>query len=82
MRWHVQHNEYSLGMDWEDRVLPSIDNEVVKAVVVQYNAEPVMRLPHPCHPKTAAVACLTCCCLPPQSPAPASQLPQAQHKTP
>jgi hypothetical protein len=38
-------------MDWEERVLPSIDNEVVKAVVIQYNAEPVVRLPHPCHPK-------------------------------
>ena len=29
----------SLGTDWEERVLPSIGNEVVKAVVAQYNAE-------------------------------------------
>lgn len=29
----------TLGMDWEERVLPSIGNEVVKAVVAQYNAE-------------------------------------------
>lgn len=28
-----------LGPDWEERVLPSIGNEVVKAVVAQYNAE-------------------------------------------
>jgi regulator of protease activity HflC (stomatin/prohibitin superfamily) len=32
----------SLGMDWEERVLPSIGNEVVKAVVAQYNAEQLL----------------------------------------
>ncbi|KAF6256079.1 prohibitin [Scenedesmus sp. NREL 46B-D3] len=31
-----------LGMDWEERVLPSIGNEVVKAVVAQYNAEQLL----------------------------------------
>lgn len=29
----------NLGIDWEERVLPSIGNEVVKSVVAQYNAE-------------------------------------------
>lgn len=28
----------NLGLDWDERVLPSIGNEVVKAVVAQYNA--------------------------------------------
>lgn len=29
----------NLGLDWDERVLPSIGTEVVKAVVAQYNAE-------------------------------------------
>ena len=29
----------SLGLDYDERVLPSIGNEVLKAVVAQYNAE-------------------------------------------
>jgi regulator of protease activity HflC (stomatin/prohibitin superfamily) len=29
-------------MDWEERVLPSIGNEVVKSVVAQYNAEQLL----------------------------------------
>lgn len=32
----------NLGTDWEERVLPSIGNEVVKAVVAQYNAEQLL----------------------------------------
>lgn len=32
----------SLGLDWEERVLPSIGNEVVKATVAQYNAEQLL----------------------------------------
>lgn len=32
----------NLGVDWEDRVLPSIGNEVVKATVAQYNAEQLL----------------------------------------
>jgi hypothetical protein len=32
----------NLGVDWEERVLPSIGNEVVKAVVAQYNAEQLL----------------------------------------
>ena len=31
-----------LGVDWEERVLPSIGNEVVKATVAQYNAEQLL----------------------------------------
>jgi len=31
-----------LGTDWEERVLPSIGNEVVKSVVAQYNAEQLL----------------------------------------
>jgi prohibitin 1 len=31
-----------LGPDWEERVLPSIGNEVVKSVVAQYNAEQLL----------------------------------------
>ncbi len=30
------------GMDWDERVLPSIGNEVVKSVVAQYNAEQLL----------------------------------------
>jgi prohibitin 1 len=32
----------TLGLDWEERVLPSIGNEVVKATVAQYNAEQLL----------------------------------------
>jgi len=32
----------NLGIDWEERVLPSIGNEVVKATVAQYNAEQLL----------------------------------------
>lgn len=32
----------NLGPDWDERVLPSIGNEVVKAVVAQYNAEQLL----------------------------------------
>jgi len=29
----------NLGLDWDERVLPSIGTEIVKAIVAQYNAE-------------------------------------------
>ena len=32
----------NLGLDWEERVLPSIGNEVVKSIVAQYNAEQLL----------------------------------------
>lgn len=32
----------NLGTDWDERVLPSIGSEVVKAVVAQYNAESLL----------------------------------------
>ncbi|KDD76098.1 hypothetical protein H632_c357p0, partial [Helicosporidium sp. ATCC 50920] len=32
----------SLGLDWDERVLPSIGNEVLKAVVAQYQAEQLL----------------------------------------
>lgn len=35
---HLQN----LGTDWDERVLPSIGNEIVKAVVAQYNAEQLL----------------------------------------
>merc|ERR1712151_944902 len=31
-----------LGLDYDERVLPSITNEVLKAVVAQYNAEELL----------------------------------------
>lgn len=31
-----------LGLDWDERVLPSITNEVLKAIVAQYNAEQLL----------------------------------------
>eukprot|EP00184_Porphyridium_aerugineum_P003447 CAMPEP_0184706478 /NCGR_PEP_ID=MMETSP0313-20130426/36778_1 /TAXON_ID=2792 /ORGANISM="Porphyridium aerugineum, Strain SAG 1380-2" /LENGTH=280 /DNA_ID=CAMNT_0027168031 /DNA_START=82 /DNA_END=924 /DNA_ORIENTATION=+ len=31
-----------LGQDWDERVLPSIANEVLKAIVAQYNAEQLL----------------------------------------
>jgi prohibitin 1 len=36
------HDAQALGTDWEARVLPSVGNEVVKAVVAQYNAEQLL----------------------------------------
>lgn len=32
----------NLGLDWDEKVLPSIGTEVVKAVVAQYNAEQII----------------------------------------
>lgn len=32
----------NLGLDWDERVLPSIGNEVLKSVVAQYNAEQLL----------------------------------------
>lgn len=32
----------SLGTDWDERVLPSIGNEVLKSVVAQYQAEQLL----------------------------------------
>lgn len=32
----------NLGVDFDDRVLPSLGNEVLKAVVAQYNAEELL----------------------------------------
>jgi regulator of protease activity HflC (stomatin/prohibitin superfamily) len=32
----------NLGLDWDERVLPSIGSEVVKAIVAQYNAESLL----------------------------------------
>merc|ERR1740127_441238 len=34
----------SLGIDYDERVLPSIGNEVLKAVVAQYNAEQLITM--------------------------------------
>lgn len=31
-----------LGLDWDERILPSIANEVLKAIVAQYNAEQLL----------------------------------------
>lgn len=44
-------------MDWEERVLPSIGNEVVKAVVAQYNAEQLLTQ----REKVSSGACTTVC---------------------
>jgi len=38
----LSHIFKNLGLDWEDRVLPSIGNEVVKATVAQFNAEQLL----------------------------------------
>jgi regulator of protease activity HflC (stomatin/prohibitin superfamily) len=35
-------HKQNLGLDWDERVLPSIGNEVVKSVVAQYNAEQLL----------------------------------------
>jgi regulator of protease activity HflC (stomatin/prohibitin superfamily) len=32
----------NLGEDWDERVLPSIGNEVLKSVVAQYNADQLL----------------------------------------
>ncbi|KAK9819956.1 hypothetical protein WJX72_004397 [[Myrmecia] bisecta] len=32
----------NLGLDWDERVLPSIGNEIIKAVAAQYNAEQLL----------------------------------------
>jgi hypothetical protein len=36
------HPTQNLGLDWDERVLPSIGNEVLKAVVAQYQAEQLL----------------------------------------
>lgn len=44
-RPHTQHLPYlhsTLGPDYDERVLPSIGNEVLKAVVAKYNAESLL----------------------------------------
>jgi prohibitin 1 len=38
----LSHIYQSLGTDFDDRVLPSLGNEVLKAVVAQYNAEELL----------------------------------------
>ena len=43
----------SLGLDYDERVLPSIGNEVLKAVVAQYNAEQPSRSARPCPARCA-----------------------------
>jgi hypothetical protein len=55
----------SLGQDWDERVLPSIGNEVVKAVVAQYNAEQLLTQREKvslavCPPP---LSCAAACCL-------------------
>ena len=64
----------NLGLDWDERVLPSIGNEVVKAVVAQYNAEQLLTqrdkvssnvslaLP-PCLNSGLMIVDIICCCL-------------------
>ncbi len=39
---HLPYIYSELGVDFEDRVLPSIGNEVLKAVVAQHNAEELL----------------------------------------
>lgn len=34
----------NLGIDYDERVLPSIGNEVLKSVVAQYNAENLLTM--------------------------------------
>lgn len=38
----LPHIYQTLGQDWDERVLPSLGNEVLKAVVAQYNAEELL----------------------------------------
>ncbi len=38
----LSHIYQKLGIDFDDRVLPSLGNEVLKAVVAQYNAEELL----------------------------------------
>jgi prohibitin 1 len=39
---HLARIFRNLGLDWDERVLPSIGNEVLKAVVAQYQAEQLL----------------------------------------
>ena len=39
---NTRSNLQNLGLEWEERVLPSIGNEIVKAAVAQYNAEQLL----------------------------------------
>ena len=32
----------NIGMDYDDRIIPSIGNEVLKSVIAQYNAEQLL----------------------------------------
>jgi len=40
----VLHSPQNLGTDFDERVLPSIGNEVLKSVVAQYNAAELLTL--------------------------------------
>ena len=50
----------SLGIDYDERVLPSIGNEVLKAVVAQYNAESLITKRVRCMPGRASPASRRC----------------------
>jgi prohibitin 1 len=36
---HLREILDTIGLDYDDRVIPSIGNEVMKAIVAQYNAD-------------------------------------------
>ena len=57
-----------LGVDYDERVLPSIGNEVLKAVVAQYNAESLItkrELVSACEPRRVVSSLSSC--VPPES---------------
>eukprot|EP01006_Ploeotia_vitrea_P034368 TRINITY_DN65744_c7_g1_i1.p1 TRINITY_DN65744_c7_g1~~TRINITY_DN65744_c7_g1_i1.p1 ORF type:complete len:305 (+),score=138.30 TRINITY_DN65744_c7_g1_i1:202-1116(+) len=43
---HIREMYQKIGPDFDERILPSIGNEVLKAVVAQYNADQLLTLRH------------------------------------